>query len=125
MTSRSASRPPKTRPVAFAVEVEARPEVDRERQRPRETARLGRVVHPAALAVDRKVETCERGDLPRPDAGCADDRLRVDAPARRLDRLDAAVMDVDPGRRLCRFARARRALRAAATQPLTTASGVT
>src|SRR5437762_7895219 len=73
---------------AFAVEVEAAREVDRERKLLGQAARLRRVVHPAGLADDWQVDPDQGSDLARPDARRADDHFRLDAPLGRLDAED-------------------------------------
>ncbi len=50
--------------------------------------RLGRVVHPAHLALDRQVHSDESGDVLRPDPSGADDGVRLDASLRRVDPED-------------------------------------
>src|SRR4029077_8083883 len=82
-------------PRPLAVEVEAGREVDRQRQPRRQSTVLRREPHRARLAVHRQLDTGERTDLSRPDARAADDRVRRDATARRLDSDDAALAHVD------------------------------
>ena len=81
------------------MEVEARREVDRERQRVGEPAVLGREPHVARLPLDRDLDAGERAHLARPDAGAADDRVGGDPALARLDACDPVRrVDLDAGR---------------------------
>ena len=105
------------------MEVEARREVDRQRQASWQTARLGRVVHEPPFPANREVDAGQRSNLPGPRARRAHDRRRRDPPAGDV----ATPVTRPPSTSIpvagspCRI----RAppLRAAAAYPWTTASG--
>src|SRR5919197_221761 len=65
-------------PCSLAMEVEARREVDRQRQLARQAAVVGREPHRAREPLDRQHDARQRADVARPDAGAADDRVGCD-----------------------------------------------